>query len=178
MSFIRSLAVVAVLAVTTSGSVLAQAHEHKKGPLTVVHPWSRATAPSQKAGGVFLRIKNASDLPDRLIGVESNLSEVASLHVMIRDGDVMKMRPVEGGVDVPANGEVVLAPGGIHVMLIGLREQLIKETTISLTLIFERAGRLEIDAVVEAAGARGPAGTSAAGEGGHSQHGAAAGGAN
>ncbi len=174
MPFVRSFAVVAVFAVAAIASVLAQAHEHTKGPLTVVHPWSRATAPSQKAGGVFLKIKNASDQPDRLIGVESDLSEVVSLHAMIRDGDVMKMRPVDGGVEVPANGEAVLAPGGIHVMLIGLREQLIKETTIPLTLIFERAGRIEIDAVVESAGSRGPAGTSAAGEGGHSQHGTSA----
>ena len=169
MPFVRSLAVLAVFAVAAGASVLAQAHEHTKGPLTVVHPWSRATAPSQKAGGVFLRIKNASDQPDRLIGVESDLADVASLHAMIRDGDVVKMRPVKGGIEVPANGEVVLAPGGIHVMLVGLREQLIKETTIPLTLIFERAGRVEIDAVVEAAGARGPAGNA-----GHDHHGTAA----
>jgi copper(I)-binding protein len=169
MSFGRSLAIMAILAMAASGSVLAQAHEHKQGPLTVVHPWSRATAPSQKAGGVFLRVENASDQPDRLIGVESDLSEVTSLHRMIRDGDVMKMRPVEGGIEVPANGHVDLAPGGMHVMLIGLREQLIKETTIPLTLVFERAGRVEIDAVVEAAGARGPTG-----EESHDQHGTAA----
>ena len=81
-----------ILTVAASGSVLAQAHEHKQGPLTVVHPWSRATAPSQKAGGVFLRIRNDSNQPDRLIGVESDRADVASLHALIRDGDVMRMR--------------------------------------------------------------------------------------
>ena len=166
MSFFKSLAVAAVLAMVASGPVLAQAHEHKKGPLTVVQPWSRATAPSQKAGGVFLRIENASDQPDRLIRAESELSEITSLHTMIRDGDVMKMRPIEGGIEVPANGHVDLAPGGMHVMLIGLHNRLVKETTIPLTLVFERAGRIEIDAVVEAAGARGPTGATA-----HGQHG-------
>ncbi|MCZ6587316.1 MAG: copper chaperone PCu(A)C [Alphaproteobacteria bacterium] len=157
----RSLAVMVILTVAASGSVLAQAHEHKQGPLTVVHPWSRATAPSQKAGGVFLRIRNDSNQPDRLIGVESDRADVASLHALIRDGDVMRMRPVQGGIEVPANGEVVLAPGGKHVMLIGLRAQLIKESNIPLTLIFERAGRVEIVAVVEAAGSRGPSGAGA-----------------
>lgn len=155
MRFIRSLAVMAIVAVAPGGAVLAQ--EHQQGPLTVVHPWSRATAPSQKTGGVFLRIENAGGEPDRLIGVETEIADTASLHAMIRDGDVMKMRPLEGGVEVPANGHVVLAPGGRHVMLIGLREQLIKASTVPLTLIFERAGRLEIEAVVEAAGSRGPA---------------------
>ncbi len=171
MTLIRSLAAGAIFAVAASGMLPVQAHEHSQGSLTVVHPWSRATAPSQKAGGVFLRIKNAGNQPDRLIAVESELADVASLHVMIRDGDVMKMRPVEGGVEVPANGEVILAPGGKHVMLIGLHEQLIKESTISLTLIFERAGRLEIEAVVEAAGSRGPA---AAGAVSHGRHGTSA----
>ncbi len=162
-----------ILTVAASGSVLAQAHEHKQGPLTVVHPWSRATAPSQKAGGVFLRIRNDSNQPDRLIGVESDMADVASLHTLIRDGDVMRMRPVQGGIEVPANGEVVLAPGGKHVMLIGLRAQLIKESGIPLTLIFERAGRVEIVAVVEAAGSRGPSGAGAqpAATTGHGQHG-------
>lgn len=145
----------ATVAVLPSGAVLAQ--EHQQGSLTVVHAWSRATAPSQKTGGVFLRIENAGGEPDRLIGVETEIADTASLHAMIRDGDVMKMRPLESGVEVPANGHVVLAPGGRHVMLIGLREQLIKASTVPLTLIFERAGRLEIEAVVEAAGSRGPA---------------------
>ncbi len=168
MSLVKSLAVAAIVVMAASGSVLAQAHEHKKGPLTVVEPWSRATAPSQKAGGVFLRIVNASDQPDRLVGVESGLSEISSLHTMIRDGDVMKMRPVEGGIEVPANGHVDLAPGGVHIMLIGLHERLIKDSTIALTLVFKRAGRIEIDAIVGAAGARGPTGGSA-----HGQHGTA-----
>jgi copper(I)-binding protein len=147
----------ALLAVAASGTVLAQTPKHTQGALTVVQPWSRATAPSQKAGGVFLRIENAGDRPDRLIGVETEMADEASLHAMIRDGDVMKMRPAAGGIEVPANGHAVLAPGGRHVMLIGLREQLVKGVTIPLTLIFERAGRLEIEAAVEGAGSRGPA---------------------
>lgn len=158
----------AICAVAAGGAALAQT----QGPLTVVQPWSRATAPSQKAGGVFLRIENASGQPDRLIGVESKVADTASLHAMTRDGDVMKMRPVEGGVAVPANGHVVLAPGGRHIMLIGLHNRLAKGSAFPLTLIFERAGRVEIEAVIEAAGSRGPAGA-AAGAGGqdHGQHG-------
>lgn len=125
-------------------------------PLTVVHPWSRATAPSQKTGAVFLRIENPGAHADRLIAVESNLAKTASLHTMIRDGDVMKMRPIDGGIDVPARGHAELAPGGKHIMLVGLQERLVEGSTVPLALIFERAGRMAIEAVVEAAGARGP----------------------
>ncbi len=157
MALIRRLALMAIFAAAASGAVLAQVPEHKQGPLTIVQPWSRATAPTQKTGGVFLRIENTGSRPDRLIGVESEIADTASLHAMIRHGDVMRMRPVVGGIDVPANGHVVLAPGGKHVMLIGLRGQLIKASAVPLTLVFERGGRVQIEAIVEAAGSRGPA---------------------
>ncbi|NKB50459.1 MAG: copper chaperone PCu(A)C [Alphaproteobacteria bacterium] len=157
MAIVRGLAALVIAAGVLGGAVPAQAHDHVQGSLTIVHPWSRATAPSQKAGGVFLVIQNAGDRPDRLIGIESDMADIASLHASIRDGDVVKMRPVKGGIEVPAKGEVALAPGGKHVMLIGLREQLIKESTFPLTLIFERAGPIEVVAVVESAGARRPA---------------------
>jgi copper(I)-binding protein len=169
MPLFKILAVLGLAATLAGGA--AQAHDHVQGDLTIVHPWSRATAPSQKAGGVFLKIQNAGDQPDRLIAIESEMADVASLHTTIRDGDVMKMRPVKEGILVPAKGEAELAPGGQHVMLIGLRERLVKQTTFPLTLIFERAGRVEIVAFVEAAGARAPAGA----VGDHGQHGAAAG---
>lgn len=169
MPLLKRLAAMAIFTVALSGAVEVHAHEHQLGDLTIVHAWSRATAPSQKAGGVFLKIINSGDQPDRLIAIESEMADVGSLHATISEGDILKMRPVEGGIEVPANGEAVLAPGGQHVMLIGLRKQLVEETTIPLTLIFERAGRFEIMAVVESAGARGPAGAD------HGQHGTAAG---
>jgi len=106
---------------------------------------------------VFLRIDNAGSEPDRLIGVETDRAEAAALHAMVRDGDVMRMRPVEGGIEIPANGHVLLAPGGRHIMLVGLRQRLVEHSKIALTLIFERAGRRDVEAVVQAAGAREPA---------------------
>ncbi|NNE86304.1 MAG: copper chaperone PCu(A)C [Alphaproteobacteria bacterium] len=169
MPLFRKFTAIVFLALLAGSA--AQADNDVQGELTIVHPWSRATAPSQKAGGVFLKIQNAGDQPDRLIAIESEMADVASLHTTIRDGDVMKMRPVKEGIIVPAKGEAELAPGGQHIMLIGLRERLVKQTTFPLTLIFERAGRVEIVASVEAAGARAPSGA----VGDHGQHGAAAG---
>lgn len=129
------------------------AHEEKPEHLTISHPWSRATAPSQKVGAVFMKISTNDGNEDRLIGAMSPDAETVQIHGHTMVDDVMRMRPVDGVV-IPATGEAVLAPGGFHIMLIGLKAPLLKETIIPLTLQFEKAGKVEIEAVVEAAGAR------------------------
>ena len=101
----------------------AWAHEEKSEHLTITHPWSRATAPSQKVGAVFMTIKTNGNTPDRLIGAQSPDAEDVQIHGHMMDGDVMRMRPVDGIV-IPADGEAVLEPGGFHIMLIGLKAPL------------------------------------------------------
>ena len=78
------------------------------------------------------------------------------LHTHIRDGDVMRMRPVND-IPVPANGEVSLQPGGLHLMLIGLARPLNDGQSIPVSLRFERAGEVTVELAVQAAGARQPA---------------------
>ncbi|MBT5569601.1 MAG: copper chaperone PCu(A)C [Alphaproteobacteria bacterium] len=141
----------AALLVTTI--LPANGHEEKSENFTISHPWSRATAPSQKVGAVFMEIKNITGKEDRLIGASSPDAESTEIHGHIREGDIMRMRRVDGGIAVPANGSVKLVPGGFHIMLIGLNAPLLEETTIPLTLTFEHAGSVEIEAVVESAGA-------------------------
>ena len=166
MRFTVSLAALAFLTLAAGTQTWAQSPGQEQPALKVLDAWSRATAPSQKAGGVFLTIENPGDQADRLIGVESPAAEKASLHTIIRDGDVVKMRAVEDGIEVPAKGSVVLAPGGFHVMLIGLHERLPQHGRVPVTLIFEHAGRIDINAGILSAGARGPAESRD-----HSQHG-------
>lgn len=137
----------------------ALAHEEKSEHLTISHPWSRATASSQKVGAVFMTIATNGDRTDRLIGGESPDAETVQIHGHSMDGDVMRMRPVDG-VPIPATGEAVLEPGGFHVMLIGLKAPLFEETVIPLTLIFEKAGKVEIEVVIKEAGARKASGSS------------------
>ncbi len=146
-----------ILAVVTILLTLAAAHAHeeKRGDLVISHPWTRATAASQKNGAMFMEIVNHSDDEDRLIGASSPEAETVEVHGHFKDGDVMRMRRLDG-VDVPAGGSAYLAPGGYHVMLIGLNGPLLEETTINVTLEFERAGKVEIEAIVESAGYRGP----------------------
>jgi copper(I)-binding protein len=79
------------------------------------------------------------------------------IHTHMRDGDVMRMRPVSG-IDLPAGQAVTLQPGGLHLMLIGLGSALERGQRVPVTLVLERAGEVEVTLVVEAAGARGPSG--------------------
>jgi len=130
----------------------AWAHEEKSEHLTISHPWSRATAPSQKVGAVFMTIETNGNQEDRLVGGASPDAETVQIHNHTMVDGVMRMRPVDG-VPIPANGKAVLEPGGFHVMLIGLKAPLFEETVIPLTLVFEKAGTVEIEVVVEAAGA-------------------------
>ena len=103
------------------------AHEEKSEHLVISHPWSRATAPSQKVGAVFMEVQTRTDHGDRLIGASSPDAEKVGIHNHVRSGDVMRMHQIEG-IDIPAEGSVKLEPGGMHLMLIGLKAPLFEET--------------------------------------------------
>jgi copper(I)-binding protein len=113
-----------------------------------------------RAGGTgagFMTIRNGGAEPDRLVAARSPASRVVELHTHIREGDVMRMRPAEA-IEVPAGQEVRLAPGGFHLMLIGLGAALDQGAKVPVTLVFERAGEVTVELQVESAGARGPSG--------------------
>ncbi len=128
--------------------------------------WARATVQGQRATGAFMTL-TAKDAT-RLVGISSPVAGVAEVHEMKMDGDVMKMRAVEGGLDLPAGKAVELKPGGYHVMLMDLKTPLKKDTTIPVTLLFKDAkgvaSKLELKLPVSSTP---PAGASA---GGHADH--------
>ncbi|MCR0984380.1 copper chaperone PCu(A)C [Roseomonas populi] len=123
--------------------------------ITVDQPWARA-AIQGGTGGAFLTIRNAGTQPDRLVGAATPLARSVEIHETVREGDVMRMRPVPG-IPVPAGGSAELRPGGPHVMLVGLSEALRPGSRFPLTLTFERAGSVEVQVAVQAAGASAPA---------------------
>jgi copper(I)-binding protein len=135
----------------------ALAHDYKLGDLEIGHPWARATAPSAPTGAGFLTITNRGTAPDRLVAVRTPIAEQAQIHEMKMDGDVMRMRELDKGLDIPPGGTVALAPGGFHLMLIGLKKPLTKDTRVPLTLVFEKAGSIDVELAVEAMGATHPA---------------------
>lgn len=132
----------------------AAAQEFRAGGLVIDRPWSRA-AGANATGAGFLSIRNTSATPDRLLSASSPVARRVELHTMSMDGAVMRMRPVED-IPVPAGGAVQLAPGGLHLMLIGLTQPLVQGGRAPLTLRFERAGEVQVELTVEAAGARAP----------------------
>ncbi len=126
-------ALIATLAMA-SGTLYAQTVEVKDA-------WVRTTVQGQKATGAFMKI-TAKD-GARLVGGSSPVAGVTEVHEMKMEGDVMKMRAVSGGLDLPAGKTVELKPGGYHVMLMDLKTALKKDSTVPLTLVFKDAKGVE-----------------------------------
>ncbi|MFX6258590.1 copper chaperone PCu(A)C, partial [Acinetobacter baumannii] len=75
-------------------------HEYKLGQLEIGHPYARATVPGQPAAGAYVSLENTGSAPDRLVGVSSPVAKSGEIHTMAMEGNVMKMREVEGGLEV------------------------------------------------------------------------------
>ena len=103
--------------------------------------WVRVSVPGQKATGAFMKITARDGA--RLVAASSPVAGVAEVHEMKMDGNVMKMRAVEGGLELPAGKTVELKPGGFHVMLMDLKAALPKDSTVPLTLVFKDAKGVE-----------------------------------
>ena len=106
--------------------------------VSIQNPWVRATVPQQQGTGAFFTIRSAHAA--RLVQVQSPLSDAVEIHEMQMQGDVMKMRAISG-VDLPAGQAVELKPGGYHIMLLNLKQQVKEGSTVPLTLVIERADK-------------------------------------
>ena len=101
----------------------------------------RATVGSMPSSAAYVSITNHGKTADRLVGVTSNLARKTELHKMEMNNGVMKMREVEGGIDLLAGRTIHLAPGGYHVMLIGLNAPLNAKRMFEITFLFQHAGK-------------------------------------
>lgn len=133
------------------------AHEYKVGPLTIIHPWSRATPAGAKVGGGYLVIRNNGQEDDRLVAVSAEISDKPEIHEMAIKDNVMQMRMLGDGLAIPAGGEVVLKPGSYHLMFMELKRQLTEGETFKGTLAFEKAGKVDVIFNVESVAAGRPA---------------------
>lgn len=130
------------------------AHDYEFHSLRIDHPFSRATPPGARSGGVFLTIENIGAAPDRLLSVSSPVAGVVELHEMRLDAGVMRMRSIPA-MEVKPGEKLELKPGGYHVMLTELKQPLKVGDRFPLFLGFEKAGSVEVSVCVEdmAAGA-------------------------
>lgn len=141
--------ILATVAVTLLLAVSAFAQDYKLGTLEIDHPYARATMPGAPVSGGYMVIRNTGNEADRLIAGSADFAGKVEIHEMKMENDVMKMREVEGGLEIPAGGEVTLKPGGYHVMFMKLGEQLNEGEKRKVTLTFEKAGTIEMDFNVE-----------------------------
>lgn len=115
--------------------------------------WARATPGKAEIGAVYLTLESPVD--DRLTGLSTPVAAIAQLHTITMEGGVMKMNRLSA-LDLPAGKPVRIEPGGTHIMLIGLTDQLRPGQSFPLTLVFEKAGKHEVTVSVEKIGAMGP----------------------
>lgn len=123
--------------------------------VSVHDAWARASTGAHKTGAAYLSIVNAGDAPDRLVAASTPAAERAELHAHLHEGGVMRMRRVDA-VEVHPGEPTVLAPGGLHVMLLGLTRRLVEGDGFPLTLTFEKAGERTVEVAVRGAGAGAP----------------------
>ena len=129
----------------------AHAHDYKLGAIAIGHPYARATGAGQPIGGGFLKLVNGGKA-DRLVSASADISKSVELHEMKMEGDVMRMRQVDG-IALQAGQTVELKPGGYHLMFVGLKAPLKAGDSFPMKLKFEKAGEVTVDVKVEAAGA-------------------------
>jgi copper(I)-binding protein len=127
--------------------------------VTVQDPWVRATVPQQKATGLFASVTSAKG--GRVVAASSPVADVVEIHEMAMDNQVMRMRAI-AALELPAGKAVELKPGGFHVMLMGLKQQVKEGDTVPVTLVVEGADGKRENVEVKA-----PARTLNAGSGGH-----------
>jgi periplasmic copper chaperone A len=150
----------AICALTASMSF---AHEYNIGSIHVGHPWSRATPKGANVAGGYLVIDNNGTVPARLIGGSSEIAGRFEIHEMSMDGGVMKMRPLEKGIEIVPGKSVKFEPGGYHLMFLDLKQPPVEGKRFKGTLVFEKAGKVEVEFAVEGMGEK-------KGEGGSHKH--------
>jgi copper(I)-binding protein len=167
----QKLGIIVACAITMASSAFdsACAYDYKAGGIEIDRPWTRAVPRGASSAAGYVTIRNTGSEPDRLLGGTAAVAGKFEIHEMSMDNGVMRMRPVAGGIEIKPGETVELKPQSFHIMMTDLKEQIEKGRPFKGTLVFEKAGPVEVDFSVEAIGAMAP--TASAGmHGGHSMH--------
>jgi copper(I)-binding protein len=122
----------------------AAAHEYKVGAIDIGHPWSRPTPKDANIAGGYLTITNKGKTADRLIGGSSPVANQIEVHEIVDVDGMAKTRPVANGIEIKPGKTVELKPGALRIVLLGLKEPLQVGQKVKGTLVFEKAGPVEI----------------------------------
>lgn len=140
-------------------SSAAYGQDYKVGAIEIDHPWSRAVPKGSSVAAGYMTIKNTGAAPDRLVSASTPIAAKAQVHEMSMDNGIMKMRPVEGGLEIKPGQTVELKPGSFHLMITGLKQRIEKGKPFKGTLVFEKAGPVDVTFSVEGIGATAPSGS-------------------
>jgi hypothetical protein len=135
----KALVVLGLLLATSACGERAESPTHQTPWIVVSDAWASPTPGGVDVSAGYLTISNNGDIDDRLLGASSARAVRVEIHEMIMDGGVMSMRQLQG-LDVPAHGQVTLAPGGTHLMFLGVTEPFREDEAIEVELQFEYAG--------------------------------------
>jgi copper(I)-binding protein len=124
--------------------------------LTVREAWARATPPGTTVAAAYLTLVGGAQ-PDRLVGATTARAAMTQIHVVTEAEGMARMRPVDG-VDIPARKTVLLAPQGLHLMLMRLSQPLVAGERFPLTLTFAQAGEVDVEVAVRSPDEPGPPG--------------------
>jgi periplasmic copper chaperone A len=155
-SITRAAAAFASVLMAQFAAIPAQAADYDVGSIHIAQPWARATPKGASSGAAYMTITNKGTAPDRVVCVSSDASAQCQIHSMTMQDGVMKMRPVEGGLEIKPGETVMLKPASFHVMLVDLKHPLEAGQTIKATLKFDNAGTVDIDYPIAAIGAPAP----------------------
>jgi copper(I)-binding protein len=146
---IRLLTLAAVLV-----APVAWAHDYTTGSLHIEHPWSRATPKGASVGAGYLVIENRGSTVDRFVSVSvsAEIAGRSEIHEMAVVDGVMRMRPLAKGIELAPGMTAKFEPGGLHLMFLDLKRPLEKGDRFNAKLVFEKAGEVEVEFVVEAMG--------------------------
>ena len=139
----------ALLLMSIAMSAALRAEDWRAGSIMVGQPWSRPTPPAVSAGAVYFTITNTGSRADRLMSLSTPVARTVEIHETLREHGNVRMHPV-ATIGCAPGASVAIAPGGMHVMLLGLTSPLVAGEVFPLTLKFRDAGILQIPVTVSA----------------------------
>jgi len=153
---LKTIKTLAVAVVAIGSAFPAAARDFTVGGIKIEQPWTRVTPDGAKVAGGFMKITNTGKEADALIGGTFPLAAVFQVHKMTMEGGVMKMSEIVGGLGLAPGATVELKPGSYHVMFMDLKQPIKASETIKGSLIFKKAGSVDIEYTVAPLGAKDP----------------------
>lgn len=152
----RGLMAGSALAAVLGAAISAHGANYDVGPMHIEQPWARATPKGASTAAGYLTVTSAATAPDRLTCASTDAASKCEIHSMTTEGGVMKMRPVEGGVEIKPGETVTLKPGSLHMMFVDLKHPLEPGKTVEVTLQFAKAGTVKVELPILPLGAPAP----------------------